>query len=47
MALCDADASLGYQLMHNLAVDLAMKVRNADLRLREYLPEPKDRNFPE
>jgi CRP-like cAMP-binding protein len=38
VALCDEDTSLGYQLMHNLAADLAMKIRNADLRLREHLP---------
>jgi CRP/FNR family cyclic AMP-dependent transcriptional regulator len=33
--LCDEDTHLGYRLMRNLAADLAMKVRNADLRLRE------------
>jgi CRP-like cAMP-binding protein len=35
LALCDAEPSLGYRLMRNLAADLAMKMRNADLRLRE------------
>jgi hypothetical protein len=41
--LCEADLSLGYRLMYNLAADLAMKMRNADLRLREslfYYPGP-------
>ena len=28
---------LGYRLMYNLAVDLAMKIRNSDLRIREHL----------
>jgi CRP-like cAMP-binding protein len=37
IALCDADATLGYRLMYNLAADLAMKVRNSDLRLREQI----------
>jgi len=37
LALCEADPSLGYRLMRNLAADLAMKIRNADLRLRENL----------
>ncbi len=35
LGLCDQDSQLGYYLMRNLAADLAMKVRNADLRLRE------------
>lgn len=37
IALCDADTTLGYRLMYNLAADLAMKVRNSDLRLREQI----------
>lgn len=37
IALCDADAKLGYQLMRNLAADLALKVRSTDLRIREEL----------
>jgi CRP/FNR family cyclic AMP-dependent transcriptional regulator len=28
---------LGYRLMYNLAADLAMKIRNTDLRIREQL----------
>ena len=35
MALCDTYPQLGYRLMYNLAADLAYKVRNTDLRLRE------------
>jgi CRP-like cAMP-binding protein len=35
MALCDTYPQLGYRLMYNLATDLAYKVRNTDLRLRE------------
>ena len=37
LGLCNEDTQLGYQLMRNLAADLAMKVRNADIRLRELL----------
>lgn len=33
--LCDTYPQLGYRLMHNLAADLAMKIRNTDLRIRE------------
>ena len=35
--LCETYPQLGYRLMLNLAADLAMKMRNADLRLREQL----------
>jgi CRP/FNR family cyclic AMP-dependent transcriptional regulator len=35
--LCDTYPQLGYRLMHNLAADLAMKMRNTDLRIREQL----------
>jgi CRP/FNR family cyclic AMP-dependent transcriptional regulator len=35
--LCDEDAELGYQLMSNLAADLSMKIRTADLTIREKL----------
>lgn len=35
--LCETYPQLGYRLMHNLAADLAMKIRNADLRFREQL----------
>ncbi|MBV6451733.1 MAG: hypothetical protein MHPDNHAH_02480 [Anaerolineales bacterium] len=43
--LCETYPQLGYRLMHNLAADLAMKIRNTDLRIREqllYKPPPKD-----
>lgn len=33
--LCETYPQLGYRLMHNLAADLAMKIRNTDLRIRE------------
>ena len=32
--LCDTYPQLGYRLMYNLAADLAMKIRNTDLRIR-------------
>jgi len=35
--LCETDPRLGYRLMYNLAADLAMKIRNTDLRIREQL----------
>jgi CRP/FNR family cyclic AMP-dependent transcriptional regulator len=35
--LCETYPQLGYRLMYNLAADLAMKVRNTDLRIREQL----------
>lgn len=35
--LCETYPQLGYRLMHNLAADLAMKLRNTDLRIREQL----------
>jgi CRP-like cAMP-binding protein len=37
LMLCDTYPQLGYRLMYNLAADLAMKVRNTDLRIRETL----------
>jgi CRP-like cAMP-binding protein len=37
LMLCITYPQLGYQLMYNLAADLAMKIRNADLRIRETL----------
>lgn len=47
MKLCDTYPELGYRLMRNLATDLALKIRNTDLRIREQLiygehkpPEP-------
>jgi CRP/FNR family cyclic AMP-dependent transcriptional regulator len=36
-SLCDSDPALGYRLMRNLATDLAMKMRNTDLLMREKL----------
>lgn len=36
MHLCDAHTDLGYRLMKNLAADLATKMRNTDLSLRQY-----------
>ena len=33
--LCETYPPLGYRLMYNLAADLAMKIRNADFRIRE------------
>ena len=35
--LCDTYPQLGYRLMYNLAADLATKIRNTDLRIREQL----------
>jgi CRP/FNR family cyclic AMP-dependent transcriptional regulator len=37
MRLCDTYPELGYRLMRNLATDLALKIRNTDLRIREQL----------
>jgi len=37
MLLCDTYPPLGYRLMQNLAADLALKLRNTDLRVREEL----------
>lgn len=33
--LCETYPQLGYRLMHNLAADLAMKIRNTDLMIRD------------
>jgi hypothetical protein len=44
--LCDTYPQLGYRLMYNLAADLAMKIRNTDLRIREqllYRPQEKSK----
>ena len=35
LMLCETYPQLGYRLMYNLAADLAMKIRNTDLRIRE------------
>jgi CRP-like cAMP-binding protein len=37
MMLCETYPELGYRLMYNLAADLAMKIRNADLQIRATL----------
>ena len=37
LMLCETYPQLGYRLMYNLAADLAMKIRNTDLRIRETL----------
>lgn len=37
MQLCDDDPALGYSIMRNLAADLAVKIRNTDLNIREQL----------
>jgi CRP/FNR family transcriptional regulator, cyclic AMP receptor protein len=37
MQVCESHPQLGYRLMYNLAADLALKIRNADLRIRESL----------
>ncbi|MCA9977129.1 MAG: cyclic nucleotide-binding domain-containing protein [Chloroflexota bacterium] len=34
--LCDAHPELGYKFMQNLAAELASKIRNSDLTLRQY-----------
>lgn len=36
MLLCDTYPELGYKLMKNLAADLALKIRNTDLTIRQY-----------
>ena len=33
--LCETYPQLGYRMMHNLAADLAMKIRHTDLKVRE------------
>lgn len=37
LMLCETYPPLGYRLMYNLAADLAMKIRNADFRIRDQL----------
>jgi CRP-like cAMP-binding protein len=34
--LCDTHPELGYKIMSNLAADLAYKIRNTDLTMRQY-----------
>jgi CRP/FNR family cyclic AMP-dependent transcriptional regulator len=44
LMLCEMYPPLGYRLMSNLAVDLATKMRNADMKIRDrllYTPPPK------
>jgi CRP/FNR family transcriptional regulator, cyclic AMP receptor protein len=42
--LCETYPQLGYRLMYNLAADLAMKIRNTDLQIREQLLyKPQDK----
>jgi len=36
MAVCEADPRIGFLLMRNLAADIAQKLRNTDLTLRQY-----------
>lgn len=36
MHLCDTYPELGYKLMKNVAADLAFKIRNTDLTVRQY-----------
>lgn len=37
MLICDTDPTLGYRLMNNLAADLALKIRNSGMMIREKL----------
>ena len=37
IALCEQDYQLGYLIMRNIATDMAFKIRNADLVVREQL----------
>jgi CRP-like cAMP-binding protein len=39
MELCREDFELGFILMRNLAADLALKMRQTDLRMRQSAPE--------
>jgi len=36
ISLCESDIELGYKVMKNLAADLALKMRNTGLTLRQY-----------
>jgi CRP/FNR family transcriptional regulator, cyclic AMP receptor protein len=36
MMLCDSYPEMGYKIMRNLAADLALKIRNTDLTVRQY-----------
>jgi CRP-like cAMP-binding protein len=37
LALCEGNPELGYRVMRNMAADLAFKIRNSDLQMREQL----------
>ncbi len=37
LKLAESDPTLGYKLMHNMAIDLATKIRNADIQIREQI----------
>jgi CRP-like cAMP-binding protein len=37
LALCEGNPELGYRIMRNMAMDLAFKIRNSDLQMREQL----------
>jgi CRP-like cAMP-binding protein len=44
LMLCETYPQLGYRIMSNLAADLATKIRNADMKIKDrllYLPPPK------
>jgi CRP/FNR family transcriptional regulator, cyclic AMP receptor protein len=42
LRLCQTFPQMGYRLMRNLAADLAMKIRNADIQIRGYITyQPK------
>lgn len=44
LMLCETYPQLGYRVMANLAADLATKIRNADMKIRDrllYVPPPK------
>lgn len=42
MQLCEQYPELGFRLMRNLAADLAMKIRNTDLAVREKILYARD-----
>lgn len=48
MMMCETYPQMGFRLMYNVAIDLSMKIRNADLQIREQLlwsqqQEPKQK----
>jgi CRP/FNR family transcriptional regulator, cyclic AMP receptor protein len=46
MLLCETYPQLGFRLMRNLAADLAMKIRNTDIRIRDQLYWSHDESKP-